>query len=481
MKSIRVNDKIFAILFFIFLFLLYFLCFDLFRNNDIEEMLYTISNVILIHFILSCVIFILCAIKPYNISFLFLVFYFIFIFGQVICRYTFHFIDQTSYDFMYNFSEKEIYHAVRLSLYCMIIMQVGILTGSMLRIKKQTKYINDKRNSFLELKIMRYVAIFFLVISAPFALNEFFTDLQLAFIKGYSGVYSSFSIGIGSIGEKITPFFIISLIILMVSYRANLKYAKAVSIFIILYNGIQVLFGARGLPLLNILFTIIVWNSLINKIDKKQWIRYFILIIPVLILISFIRVVRDYAIVEWIENIGVILKDVLENNIILLVLYEMGIAIFPTAASLIVFPNVTNFKFGSTYLYGLYSVLPNVGSSLSIAKTNGDIQMEISKHYGLAFGGSIVGDIYANYGYIIIILFFFIGLFLVYLDKKILTEKNIMIKTLLLIYCIQIIWTIRNNINPIIRYFVWYILPVIILYKILFKKFKRKYDYGKRD
>ncbi|WP_296880385.1 O-antigen polymerase [Thomasclavelia sp.] len=451
---------------------------DLFIGNYKLWLVYY-SWLIVAYFVLSLFFFKFLKIDFIAISFMFVIFYFIFIFGQVICRFGFNFVDSNSYDFFADFTLKQIADGVRISFYCFITLIVGIFISKIIKFKTSNSTNNSikKEKSLItqdQLKIIRIVSFAFIFISFPFFLIEFVTDFQLSSNYGYTAVATNYGVGLNSIGEKIAPYFNVAMLMLMISYKQNLKKAKIIAIVFASYNLISILFGSRGLPLLNILFLIIIWNNLIKPLKKRQLINFLLLSIPLTIMIAFMRIARDYSINEWISHIDIIMLEILKNNPIFLVLNEMGIAIFPTSASLCIYPTASNYKFGTTYLYGLLSIIPNFGSSLSIAKLNGDIQLEISKFYGLAFGGSIVGDLYANFGYLTIIIFLVIGFYLYKLDLIIKYGNSDIKKGLMLIYCIQVIWSIRNNINPLIRYFVWYILPLYFLYLLLYRKYRRE-------
>lgn len=154
----------------------------------------------------------------------------------------------------------------------------------------------------------------------------------------------------------------------------------------------------------------------------------------------------------------------------------MGTAIYPTAAAVSIFPDNREYKYGITYWYGIRGVIPNLGSELSKSKVFGDIQEEVSQYYGLAFGGSVVEDLYANFGMFSILGMGIIGFAMHKLQIKMESknETNKMIYPLYATICIQIIWTVRNTINPIFRYFVWYIVTTYLLYKIIYTCVGRK-------
>ena len=471
------NKSFIVLCFTVLIFIIYFLTFGIGNSvqYDGEKMLNIVGIIIIIQFLYSIITLLICGVKIDNLSFIYLTFYFIFLFGQVVCRYVFGFVDEDSYDFTNDFSSTQILQACIISLYGMITIHLGILLGVVFsRKNKIYKEVKDKDMN-LKLKVMNKVAWIVVVCSAPFALYELFDKLKIAFASGYKGVYSDITIGVESLVTKLVPFFLVALLVLMVSYKNDIKKAKKIFVIILIYNVLQFFLGARGLPILRVLFTIIAWNLTINKITTKKMIIYFLLLIPLSILISFMRVVREYAISEWISDIGIVLNEIISNNPVLLALNEMGNAIFPTTAALVACPEMVPFKWGTTYLYGIAAIIPNLGTELSVNKVMGDIQQEISKVFGLAFGGSIVEDLFANFGWLCLLALIILGIFMYKIDIRIKEKayKSPIVIPLYLAFCVSFVWTVRNNINPIFREFVWYILPIYVFYKLLYRKVKK--------
>lgn len=472
-KLLNITINIISILLLIILMIIYV---NLEERTDIQAAIIEVSYVALTVSMYCIITSLILKMKWYNLFFLYLVFFVIFIFGQVFNKYIFNFIDEDLYDLTKNINMKSIAQAIIFSVYCLLGMHIGGVSANLRNYISNNNSQEDTYNEERQILSMRLVAMILLIISTIFAMKSLFNDFKLAINGGYSSVYSDYSIGIESWREKIIPFFNIGLLLLMVSYKNNIKVSKCIFWIDIIYNGIQIFLGARGIPILSILAIMITWHISIRKIQEKTIAILIILIIPLATLISMIRVVRSYPISDWISNASEILIDTIKENPISTAINEMGTAIYPTAATISIFPDIKEYKHGITYLYGIQGIIPNLGNELSKAKVYGDIQEEVAQYYGLSFGGSIIEDLYANFGKFAILCMVIIGFLMnkiqIKIEKK--SKKNVIIFPLYMITCVQVIWTVRNTINPIFRYFVWYILTTYILYKIIYTYLGKK-------
>ncbi len=241
-------------------------------------------------------------IKCYNLFFLYLVFFIVFLFGQVFNRYIINFVDEDLYDLTREIDIRNIAQAIIISTYCLLGMHIGGLVANL--IPKKTIEEEKKKNIMDEkrqLSSMRKVAILLIVISIVFAMSSLWKDFTLVMSGGYSSVYSDYTVGIDSWKDRLIPFFYMGLLILMVSYKDNIKISRNIFLINIFYSGIQVFLGARGLPILSVLMIVITWHICVKKIKAKTAILIVILTIPVATLISMIREVRSYPMSQWLR------------------------------------------------------------------------------------------------------------------------------------------------------------------------------------
>lgn len=415
-------------------------------------------------------------VKWNSVTFLYIVFFYIFTFGQVVCRYVLGFIDSELFDLVKYINNYYVQRAMLIGIYSLLALNGFTILYCLKAKNKEKIYTKDDVKEKKDLKTIKKVAIILLIISAPIAIVDLISNLQLALSGGYKAVYSDVSYGLDSFASKIAPFFYTSLMLLTYANKNNKKVAFRCLLGILVYSSVSIFLGARGKPILQILSAIVLWNY-IYPISKKKIILALLLVIPVSGLISMVRVFRQYALSEWISNIFNLFMEAMKNQPILKAVNEMGTAIFPIASTLEVVPNVINFKYGTTFLYAIGTILPNIfGNGAHWARLGANINMEIAEYLGAAFGGSIIQEMYANFNWWggILAIGIFIYLFSMIENKCTLNPKELIMIPLFYSFLPSILWTVRNNSAPLIREFVWYGVTVYILYIIIKKRSKNE-------
>ena len=397
-----------------------------------------------------------------NFSFLFISLFYIFTFGQVLCKYFFKFIDKNLFDMSAAFSESLIQKAILIGIYSLISMHLFAIIYKLL---EQSKNVENKKSiDDFELNLVKKISYILFFVSFPFAIYELYNNLTLAYSGGYQAVYSNVQYGLSSIVSKISPFFQVSLLLLIFANQKNRKTSFKWLMFSLAFNGISIVLGNRGLPILHFLSALVLWDYMF-KIPKKTIFLLILLIIPLSAVISLIRVVRETSVSEWISNFGQLFVDAIGDNAFLKTINEMGTAIYPIAGSLHIYPNHLPFKYGKTFLYGLATIVPNLSSGAHWAKVGSSVNVEVASIYGAAFGGSIVEEFYANFNWIGCVLFlgFFVYIFNI-LEKKCINSNKCIVTILFFAFLPDVLWTVRNNAAPLFKEFVWYIFSVYILY-----------------
>lgn len=450
----------------IILFLILFIRYDTCKViTDSINLLIWIAILVNVFCIISAV---LSGMKIYNAYVMYLVMFLIFIFGQIICRYFFGYTDSRLSYLQVVVKDEELKPAIILSTYCLLAMNYGAMLVNSLKKNKKIEVKEDKTK-----RLKTFAKILF-ICTIPFVVYEFGHNIILALNGGYKGVYSEVNYGVSSIIEKVIPYFYISLLLLLYSCRKNISKARAILIFTIIYSGAQMVLGARGILLLQILMAVILWCTAVKKPSKKLVIVMLILIIPVSYIISFIGEMRNYPVEEWGNKIAE--GKVLEDNFILKTINEMGIAIYPTAASIIVVPKEIPYKYGTTFAAAVTTIIPNLGAEEHFANKYMNFTSEVANKFGTPFGGSIVEEGFVNFGWYCPLFFIFFAMGIVLLEDKIyyLSSKNEIIYPLYIAFVVQLLWTVRNNLAPLIIYIIRYIIPVVILYLIFIKIYGEK-------
>ena len=393
----------------------------------------------------------------------------VFLYGQLICREIIGFNVEEIYDLKNLVSENAIINACFLIIYCQLSLHLGVLVYKILGKNNEKKKIYIEEG--LQLKVIKKLGYFLLIISVIPAFYDFFSRLNGAMVLGYDGLVETTTYGLYSVLSKLVPFFKIALFCLMIAYKNEKNIAKFILVFGVTFYGIQMLFGNRGIPLITVITMIWLYNIAIKRIDKKIFISLLIAIIPITAIIT---VIRDYrtqsGMSEWIFNMGALVQErMIENNPVFETMYEMGTAIYPTSFSIDTVPEKVDYQYGKSYVLSVFSIAAiNTSNEKNNLAYEMNVAAQMTELSGSTFGGSYIEEAYANFGWLSPIFIFFIGIMFEILNKRINKEK-IFINLVLIAYFLNpLLWTIRNVMVTLPREFVWYMLPTYILYKLFY-------------
>lgn len=440
---------------------------QVFFSNYSENKIDIISyySLILILYVLICAY--SCKYKLDRIYYLYILFYIVFTFGNVICRFIFNFNDDSLIYLRSIISDENLFPAIKLSCYSLISLNLGVLVAKLNR----NKIYNDKNiiNNSINLINMRKIAIIVIIFSFPFAIKDLATKLLASSTGGYGATFSNVSYGLANLTANIVPYFYLGLLIILTSYKYSYTKARLVFYILIIYSLIQIMIGNRGLPIIQLITSMLVWHNMIKPIKKNTVIKIAISFMPLSIFLAMMSEVRVYPLAMWIPKMIEMLKSSEIYTYIFKIINEMGTAIYPIAATIVCIPKYINFKFGSTFLYSFALIFPNLSTNQSIFKQYTDLPNVISKFFGVPFGGSILQEGYANFGLLCVFFMFLMGIFIVKLDNWVYKRINYdpIIFPLYAGVISQILWSVRNNIAPIVVYFMRYIVVIYIFYRIM--------------
>lgn len=478
MRNIKINSK--SLVYLIITLTILILIFFAFGKGDNVVITDTlIPHLSIIAFFIWALCIMNCIINKTSISnlyFLYLLMYGVFIFGYIICKYIFGYIALEAFDLNKYINKEYLAQGIILSIYCLIGLHLGYLISLLIK-KQNNQYKKEKKcyDKEISISVIKKMAIILIVISLPFVLVSTINDFKLASIYGYQGVYGSVKVGLASISNKLEPLFFIGMMLLMAGNTKNIKKCKLILAFIIIYNFTLMFLGSRGINILKMLVAIIFYHTKVKKFNYKNILVASILGVILVNSMTMIKSFRKYGLNEWLPNLSKIIKETATENTFLEIINEMGVAIFPTAAAIEYVDDTQEYKYGMTYLYGLTTFIPNISSEVHSAVEKSDTQAMIAKYYGLSFGGSVVQEAYINFGWYSWIFMAMLGYTLSKLSNKILEGHSLIGYTLFCIFMVNFLWTIRNNIMPgLCRDVLWYIVPIYIIYKLIYNGRKKK-------
>ena len=377
-------------------------------------------------------------------------------------------------------SEISIIEAQKHTIYCIILFYLGWLIVQLL--KKNQNKLKANQNIYNDIyiyKSLRIVGVVLLAISIFPALKELILVINLGLTKGYSETTTVIELRSSS-DSILGAFFIPSMFMLIIGNRDYIIKRKFWTIIMMIYSLIYMLIGDRGTGAPIILSIIWVYTFLFNdgyKINIKKTIIPLIILLLMLPVISNARLYLQNSNTTYLD----VVKDVLINeNIIIMAISEMGFSMFPLIKVMELMPMYIPYAYGAQYLDLITNLIPSIiyknkSGYQSLAEW---LKRTLNMRWGPGF--SLIAESYFNFGKYGMVIMLLEGiLFTLILDHdspKIMRYKPV--KSLFISLCmIKLIDSSRRNIT-LFSFAITYnialpCLIVIVLAKILRERSNR--------
>lgn len=384
----------------------------------------------------------------FSISGIFLFLTYIFHFGHV-------FINIFNNDYIFitsNYIRNDYLNATKAILlsYAVIPFIVfGLGIANFIDCKKFYKPIN-KRRYF----IMAMIIIF---LSFPIKLYIDINKIILFFEGGYSLAYS---FRLNGILTQFASFYYVGFILLILVFKNNKSISNTLTLFLLCYQCLSMLTGNRGIQLINIVFTLLIYYKFIRRFTKYDFI---FLVVTGYIGMSFISMMSVKRL-EGFDSLASLIKNILSFNINPLypILDEFGYTLHTIVLE---FRNSFDFGFGKTYLYSLFTVFPNINDFLHYVTTNACFVTSLNYPH---IGGTYIGELYYNFGIFAPLFGTAIGLVVGYVSKmleKYINNNRLLEASCLILPSVSILWWVRNYFKDMPREFIWGILFFLSIYR----------------
>lgn len=369
--------------------------------------------------------------------------------------------------------------------------------GALLICKKKPNLVlknNNPRNcnqvsGDILLSAIRFTGIILLIVSMPAFFYNTLKTIETVAQGGYGALYNY---GVGGVrgevvssalGSRIIDFvssyFVPALICLVIGDSKKKTQRNIYLGLMFIYMVEQFYIGGRS-DAVKLLITIIcVFHYLIKKLDKKAVFKLIIFGYFFISLLSVIGNVRGLPnrsislyLTEFIASFG-------KENLFLTTISELGGSMFPLCSLFSIMPAL-GFKYGSTYLYALTTIIPNLGFwSIHPARlyANGSswLMSVLNMTYGPGF--SVTAEAYQNFGEIgflfLVIIGIIFGKIYTMIDTdtaKIQPDKVAMT----LIFFNATLTFVRNDFLSLIRSFFYIAIPVFLLIRIVYERKLKK-------
>lgn len=373
-------------------------------------------------------------------------------------------------------TEQQYLNAEYISLVFILAFHCGAVSGfrnsSSYRVADTSKY---------DLVALKRVGIYGTLMFLPFYLYSIIEKVRIIIQYGYMGLYDEANLAFGGVGALIrlvSDLYVPSILCLLVYCEAT----KNKRLFVYLFSFITVcvppfFIGARtnSVIMCGIMFLI---YYLYNKITKKQ-ILVCISIVYVflfsLILMRNARQVQDaMEIADAVEQI----QGTEDSNPLVSMVSEMGWSMFPVVKTIEIkqSPN-EHYLYGSTFLWGITSIFPNLFWDKHPAKKNANMSDWITKKLNFTYGigYSLVAEAYVNFGIFGFIFMYYLAFIFMKLFKY--SSANNKSDLILLVCSLIFLWFIirivRNNFLDTFRYLTFYVLPFYLILKYYSRKFQK--------
>lgn len=387
------------------------------------------------------------------ITLIFLIVYAVSIFGRAFLQYKLSYIPTTSsFDSLRMFSTQAIYQALVLGITSMLGIHVGILLTNYNKTNlREKRNISDTANN-------KY--IFSIKMTAKLLLLISIVPAIIIFISEFIGI--ALPGGLSTTLKMMEGWLLIYFIInIVVNKSANHFWLG------LFYYFPQLLWGARGEPIIYVVILYYLYNRFINK-KTISFIKGIILAIVTVLILNLFVVIKDYRNIElsqWFANIPQIYFDTLVNsNPILEIIYEVGVALAPTVAAIQITPEILPVQFGKTFLYSIFTAIPDFLRIRPGFMTElGNMPAFISNYYGAAFGGSILQDFYVNFMWLSPLIMVVVGFLIQKFSEKISIETNEVKIVFLSVFLYPLFWWPRSSIGFFFRnIFVTVFIPLLV-------------------
>lgn len=295
--------------------------------------------------------------------------------------------------------------------------------GALIASRKNGKCNNISNIDNCDNKALFTIGIIFLLISMPAFLINLYTTINLVINYGYGGIYyykPQYSRIVNILlyaGEYFEP----AVICILISRYKN-KIIRNFSLVIFILNIITALYiGGRSGAAVSVLCILCIWHYLIKRVNIKN--AFFLgafayLFMGILNATATIRGQAGHSVFDIINlTFSTGLTSISD------LLGELGWSMSSVGYTMRFVPSIERFRYGSTYLYGLSTIIPNLGFwDIHPATVNAQLSNWLQSMLNISYGPgyTMIAETYINFGWIGIALAYFEGVII----GKILSKVN---------------------------------------------------------
>lgn len=420
-------------------------------NDNLTEF----SVMLTINFVLQMVTLYIKKVPLYSFFPVFIIFYYVFHFGQVFLIGFFPKYEMDYLNYVESYMTNDVYLRQTLIL-CIVCINMFFVGGMMMKYRAPEEYsetaIVNKKNVG---KIL--VFLFF-----PFRFVIDGVQIAAAMVGGYMAA-NTVTAAIPGVLATLANIWYACIPLYYLELRSN-KEKKRFLIIVLLYLLATMITGNRGHQMVCIVSLFIVVLIEQRKLTVKQFLTYGIIAVLGMYFIDIIYDLRNMGVNAFLKDYSSSVEGTQNSNIILETLGTFGETVYTPYLVVEGYNSTFHPFFGECFLKSIVAVFPDVTGAFK------DINNEaiFPKMLGTqnAIGGSFSGEMYYNFGSLYWLASLLIGMLFYYVSNKITIEirkGNYYMLLLLIPFAVLFVWWVRDAIGNFTRQIVWLGIIVYLL------------------
>ncbi len=359
-----------------------------------------------------------------------------------------------------------------------LLLSLNMFLMGAISVKPPAKSKN--RNKFysqdyyqLKIKYLKLAAILVLVCTLPSYAIYIWKMMTASLSNGYAFIYSAeYQGSLNSFNSIIAAMFEPDLLALLSAYQNDGRKRKILVLICIFIVLLKFLIGGRSGAVMMVLALSLYYYYNAKKLSKAQIVKgllIFVFLIAAINVTQILRASSGRSIGDYFQAFK------LNDGVIFGTIEEFGGSISPLLYTMEIVPSLYPFRYGTTYLAALLSFIPNIGiwdvhPAEKFASLTNWITIK-ANHTWSGLGYSSTAEAFINFSWFGIIVFLVWGIII---TKLVFSGKKYVNKSPLAMYLIYSAFLclftsfVRGDFHDIVRAFWWRILPVVILYCVLF-------------
>ena len=363
------------------------------NNHHINDWATILSGFSLILIIYQILVMRIRSISLLDVKLIFIAFAHLFLFGQIYLL-AFGYGNELFYNVILRYPSTLIFKAGLFSICYVQAIFIGFMYSP--KTKSNSKLFLKDASEALVKRLMYKTGIILFVLATPFKL---YVDIMNVFLAQTSASYIAV-VSVSGVSTDIAILFVPSILLIICSEQFSKIINKywlwsAVSYLLI----IMVLTGDRRYYVTAIIAMLLCFMRLYKtKIKLREIIKIGIIATLLLNFLAVIRTMRLHSLTSVGNFIYTYWKEMVAYNPIFETLNEFGVTILSVAFPIKYIPSIFSYQYGLSFYGAIPSLLP-IGWLLTDFFNEVSMTTLLNPIEGYPVGGSLPGDLYANFGW----------------------------------------------------------------------------------